>query len=148
MSKSKVLFLCTGNSSRSQMAEGLVKHSLGKRWKAYSAGTDPIGVVHPLAIRAMDELGIDISEQKSKSIDNYQDKKLDLVIIVCDEAAEECPVWLGKGKVIQISFPDPAKATGTMVEQMELFRAVRDDIRRRVFYYLENGRVLIKGEVL
>lgn len=146
MSKSKVLFLCTGNSSRSQMAEGLVKHYLGKKWKAYSAGTNPVGLVHPLAIKVMAELGIDISEYKSKPVDKFQKKKLDLVIIVCDEAAEECPVWLGKGEVVQINFPDPAKATGTMIEQMEMFREVRDDIRRRVLYCLENGRVLIRGD--
>ncbi len=148
MSKSKVLFLCTGNSSRSQMAEGLVKHYLGKKWKPYSAGTHPADKVHPLAIKAMAELGIDISEKKSKSVDKYQKKKFDLVITVCDEAAEECPVWLGKGKVAHISFPDPAKATGTKIQQLSAFQAVRDDIRRRVFYYLANGKVLIPGKAL
>lgn len=148
MSKSKVLFLCTGNSSRSQMAEGLVKHYLGKKWKAYSAGTHPADKVHPLAVKAMAELGIDISEKKSKSVDKYQKKKFDLVITVCDEAAEECPVWLGKGEVAHISFPDPAKATGTKIQQLSAFQAVRDDIRRRVFYYLANGKVLIPGKAV
>ena len=145
MSKKKVLFLCTGNSCRSQMAEGLVKHYLSKEWKAFSAGTDPSGYVHPLAIQAMAELGIDISKQESKSAEKFRRKRLDMVVTVCDDAAENCPVWLGQGEVAHISFPDPAKATGTEEEKRELFRAVRDDIRRRVFYYLANGRVLIPG---
>ncbi len=145
MSKSKVLFLCTGNSCRSQMAEGLVKHYLSKEWKAYSAGTRPSGYVHPLAIKAMAELGIDISKQKSKSTETFRNKNFDLVVTVCDNAAEDCPVWLGQGQIVHISFPDPAEATGTEIEQMEVFRSVRDDIRRRVFYYLANGRVLVPG---
>ena len=145
MSKSKVLFLCTGNSCRSQMAQGLVRHYLSKRWKAYSAGTQPKDSVHPLAIKAMAELGIDISKRKSKRVKKYKDKKFNLVITVCDEAAEECPVWLGSGKVVQISFPDPANARGSEEEQMAVFRAVRDDIGRRVLYYLAKGRVLIPG---
>ena len=145
MSKKKVLFLCTGNSCRSQMAEGLVKHYLSKQWKAFSAGTEPSGYVHPLAIQAMAELGIDISKQKSKSTEKFRRKRLDMVVTVCDDAAENCPIWLGEGEVAHISFPDPAKATGTDEEKMEVFRAVRDDIRRRVFYYLANGRVLIPG---
>ena len=145
MSKKKVLFLCTGNSCRSQMAEGLVKHYLSKEWKAFSAGTEPSGYVHPMAVQAMAELGIDISKQESKSTEKFRRKRLDMVITVCDDAAENCPVWLGEGEVAHISFPDPAKANGTDEEKMEVFRAVRDDIRRRVFYYLANGRVLIPG---
>ena len=146
MSKRKVLFLCTGNSCRSQMAEGLVNHYLGKEWKAYSAGTEPSGYVHPKAIQAMAELDIDISGLKSKLTDRFRDQRLDLVITVCDDAAENCPIWLGEGKVVHISFPDPAKATGTEEEKLEVFRAVRDDIRRRIFHYLANGRVLIEGQ--
>lgn len=145
MSKSKVLFLCTGNSCRSQMAEGLAINYLSKRWKAYSAGTKPKSSVHPMAIKAMSEVGIDISRKKAKRVDKYKKKKFDLVITVCDQADEECPVWLGSGKVVHISFPDPAKAGGTEEEQMAAFRAVRDDISRRVLYYLTNGRVLIPG---
>lgn len=145
MSKKKVLFLCTGNSCRSQMAEGLVKDDLSKKWKAYSAGTEPAGYVHPMAIEAMAELGIDISKNKSKAVDKFRKKKFDLVITVCDDAAENCPVWLGDGEVVHISFPDPAKATGTDEEKMAVFRSVRDDIRRRVYYYLANGVVLVPG---
>jgi arsenate reductase len=145
MSKKKVLFLCTGNSCRSQMAEGFVKNDLSKKWKAYSAGTKPSGYVHPMAIEAMAELGIDISKGKSKSVDEFRKKKFDLVITVCDAAAEDCPVWLGEGRVEHISFPDPADAEGSDEEKMQVFRIVRDDIRRRALYYLTKGRVLVPG---
>lgn len=145
MAKSKVLFLCTGNSCRSQMAEGLVNQYLSKDWKAYSAGTRPSGYVHPMAIVAMAEIGIDISSNLSQSTDEFRSKKFDLVVTVCDNAAEDCPVWLGEGKVAHISFPDPAEATGSDEEKMEIFRSVRDDIRRRVFYFLANGQILSQG---
>lgn len=145
MAKSKVLFLCTGNSCRSQMAEGLVNYYLSKEWKAYSAGTRPSGYVHPMAIEAMAEIGIDISNNRSQSPDEFRSKKFDLVVTVCDNAAEDCPVWLGEGEVAHISFPDPAEATGTDTEKMEIFRSVRDDIRRRVFYFLANGQILSQG---
>ena len=145
MAKSKVLFLCTGNSCRSQMAEGLVNHYLAKEWKAYSAGTRPSGYIHPMAIEAMAEIGIDISSNRSQSTDEFRSKKFDLVVTVCDNAAEDCPVWLGEGKVAHISFPDPAEATGSDEEKMEIFRSVRDDIRRRVFYFLANGQILSQG---
>ena len=147
MSKQRVLFLCTGNSCRSQMAEGLVRHYLKKKWKAFSAGTEPTGEVHPLAIKAMAEIGINISGYKSKPVDVYRKKRFEVVITVCDSAAEACPVWLGDGTVEHIGFPDPAEATGTEEEKMRLFRYVRDDIHRRVFYYLANGRVLFPGVI-
>jgi arsenate reductase len=145
MSKSKVLFLCTGNSCRSQMAEGLVNHYMGKKWKAYSAGTQPTGTVHPLAVKVMAELGIDISRHRSKFADEFLKKRLDLVVTVCDSAAEECPVWLGRGRTEHISFPDPARASGTEDEMLAVFREVRDDIHRRVCYYLAKGQVLTQG---
>jgi len=132
MSKKQVLFLCTGNSARSQMAEGLVNHFLGDCWEAHSAGTQPIGTVHPLAVQAMDELGIDISAQRSKSTDEFRDTDFDLVITVCDDAARNCPVWLGEGKTIHVGFPDPAAATGNEVERAEAFRQVRDGLRQNV----------------
>jgi arsenate reductase (thioredoxin) len=136
--KKKVLFLCTGNSCRSQMAEGLVNGFLGDEWEAFSAGTRPSGYVHPLAIKAVAELGIDLSTGVSKHPDVLRQHSFDVVITVCDNAAEDCPVWLGQGKVTHISFPDPADATGTEEEQMEVFRAVRDDIRVRVLGYLRD----------
>lgn len=147
MSKRRVLFLCTGNSCRSQMAEGLVTHYLKRRWKADSAGTKPGGSVHPLTIRAMAEIGIDISPYKSKPVEEFRNQRFDLVVTVCDDAAENCPIWLAGGRVAHISFPDPAGASGTDEEKMALFRTVRDDIHRRIFYYLSNGRVLAPGTV-
>ena len=139
MRKRKVQFLCTGNSARSQMAEGLVNHFRGERWEAVSAGTKPSGYVHPLSIRALAELGIDISGNRSKPADEYRDAELDLVITVCDGAAKNCPVWLGQGRVVHIPFPDPAAATGSEDEQFSVFRQVRDGIRTRVFEVLDHG---------
>ena len=130
--KKQVLFLCTGNSCRSHMAEGLTNHFLGDDWQAYSAGTEPAGYVHPLAIKALDELGIDISGHSSKTADVLRHITFDLVVTVCDDAAENCPLWLGEGDVRHISFPDPAKATGTDEEKLAVFRQVRDDIREKV----------------
>jgi arsenate reductase len=104
------------------MAEGLVNHYLGDDWNAYSAGTDPSGYVHPLAIGALAELGIDISNHTSKSTESFRDASLDWVVTVCDDAAENCPLWLGQGNTVHIGFPDPAQATGTDDEKMVVFR--------------------------
>ena len=139
MSKKQVLILCTGNSCRSQMAEGLINHFLGDSWQAYSAGTAPSGYVHPLAIKAMAELDIDISDGRSKSTDEFQDAPLDIAITVCGDAAENCPVWLGSGQTVHIGFPDPADATGTEEEKMAVFRQVRDDIKDQVLAYLSQN---------
>ena len=136
MEKKTVLVLCTGNSCRSHMAEGLINHDLGDSWQAYSAGTRPTGYVHPLAIRALAEVGVDISGNVSKSTDAFRDTALDVVVTVCDDAAENCPVWLGSGKRVHIGFPDPADAEGSDEEQMVVFRAVRDAIRSQVVGYL------------
>jgi arsenate reductase len=138
MDKKKVLFLCTGNSCRSHMAEGLTNYYLGKDWQAFSAGTDPTGYVHLLAIKAMAESGIDISSHYSKNADEFRQKDLDLVVTVCDDAAENCPVWLGNGNVIHISFPDPAKASGTDDEKLMIFRRVRDDIHNQIIARLKD----------
>ncbi|MBX3001830.1 MAG: arsenate reductase ArsC [Caldilineaceae bacterium] len=135
-SKKRVLFLCTGNSCRSQMAEGLVNHFLGDRWQAVSAGSQPSGYVHPLSIRVMAELGIDISANRSKSVIEFRNEALDLVITVCDSAAENCPLWLGKEKVVHIGFIDPAEAQGSLEEKLIVFRQVRDQIQQTVLNYL------------
>jgi arsenate reductase len=137
MNKKHVLFLCTGNSCRSQMAEGLVNRFLGETWEARSAGTDPAGYVHPLAVQAMAELGIDISGRRSKPVDEFRGVAFDLVVTVCDDAAEACPMWLGQGRVAHISFPDPARATGTLDERLAAFRRVRDDLRGQILGFLE-----------
>ena len=132
MSTKSVLFVCTGNSCRSQMAEAMVNRFLGDTWDAYSAGTEPAGYVHPLAIEVMAELEIDISGFRSKSVDEFRYVAPDLVITVCDDAAENCPVWLGKGKRVHLGFPDPAKAQGTDEEVLAAFRSVRDAIADQV----------------
>ncbi len=133
--KRKVLFLCTGNSCRSQMAEAIVNARLGDAWEAVSAGTQPAGYVHPLALQVLREIGIE-HQGRSKSADEYRDTPFDLVVTVCDDAAENCPVWLGRGKRVHLGFPDPAKATGSLEEVLAVFRAVRDDIAQRISAYL------------
>ncbi|NTU64554.1 MAG: arsenate reductase ArsC, partial [Chloroflexi bacterium] len=107
----RVLVLCTGNSARSQMAEGFINAQLADRFVAYSAGTRPAGYVHPQAIAALREIGIDISDHRSKSTDEFKGTTFDVVITVCDSAAENCPVWLGQGVRVHIGFPDPAAAS-------------------------------------
>jgi arsenate reductase (thioredoxin) len=129
--KRRVLFLCTGNSCRSQMAEAIVNARLGETWEAVSAGTKPAGYVHPKALAALAEIGI-LHSGRSKFVDEFRGVDFDLVITVCDSAAEECPVWLGKGKRLHHNFPDPAKAEGTDEEVMNVFRAVRDDMEREM----------------
>jgi arsenate reductase len=131
MTKHRVLFLCTHNSARSQMAEGLLRHLAGDRFEVYSAGTEAT-VVRPLAIRAMAELGIDISGQESKTLDRYAGEPFDAVITVCDQANEACPVFLGAKQRLHWTFPDPSQATGTEAEQLTVYRAVRDAIRARI----------------
>jgi len=131
MSKAKVLFLCTGNSCRSQMAEAIVNARWGDAWEAYSAGTQPAGYVHPLAVQVLSEIGIQHAG-RSKSADEYRAVPFDLVVTVCDDAAENCPVWLGKGRRVHVGFPDPAKATGSEDEVLAVFRQVRGDIAARI----------------
>ena len=122
----KVLFLCTGNSCRSQMAEAIVNARLADEWQAVSAGTKPAGYVHPKALEALREIGIQ-HEGRSKRADEFRDVDFDLVVTVCDSAAEECPVWLGKGKKVHHSFPDPA-----LTDNMDDFRKVRDSIELEI----------------
>lgn len=133
-----VLFLCTHNSSRSQMAEGLLRSRGGERFRAFSAGTHP-RAVHPLAIAVMAELGIDISEAAgyhAKSLDAFAGQPFDLVVTVCDEAAEECPFFPGARRQEHWSFPDPSAAGGTEAERLAVFRAVRDAIARQIDEFL------------
>lgn len=118
--KRKVLFLCTGNSCRSPMAEAIVNARLADEWQAFSAGTRPAGYVHPKAIAVLAEIGIP-HQGRSKSVEELRDLDFDLVITVCDSAAEECPIWLGRGKRVHHGYPDPAKS-----DNLEDFRRVRD----------------------
>jgi arsenate reductase len=138
MNMKKVLFLCTGNSCRSQMAEAIVNARLGDSWQAVSAGTKPAGYVHPKALAALAEIGIRHAG-RSKLADEFREVDFDLVVTVCDSAAEECPLWLGPGKRVHHSFPDPAKAEGTDAEVMNVFRTVRDDIEKMMIQLLDQA---------
>jgi arsenate reductase len=129
--KRKVLFLCTGNSCRSHLAEAIVNARLGETWQAVSAGTQPAGYVHPKALQALAEISIE-HHGRSKHADEFRDLPLDLVVTVCDSAAEECPLWLGPGRRVHMGFPDPANAKGTDDETMAVFRAVRDHIAQKI----------------
>lgn len=129
--KQRILFICTHNSARSQMAEGLLKYLGGDRFEAFSAGTEATRV-RPLAIRAMAELGMDITDQSSKTLERYLHEPFDQVITVCDAAAEVCPVFSGAKRQQHWSFPDPSKATGNEEEQLAVYRQVRDAIRSRI----------------
>ncbi len=126
-----VLFLCTGNSCRSQLAEAIVNAKYKEHWKAFSAGTEPAGFVHPLAIQVLSEIGIN-HQGRSKHVDELRQINFDLVVTVCDNAVETCPVWLGPETRIHIGFPDPAKVTGDDEFVMATFRQVRDDILKRI----------------
>ena len=128
----RVLFLCVGNSARSQMAEGWLRHLAGDRFEAASAGTHPTGV-HPLAVEAMREVGIDLSGHRSKSAEEYAGQRFDYVVTVCDPAREACPLFPGAGAMLHWSFDDPAAATGTDRERLAVFRRVRDEIGERVW---------------
>jgi arsenate reductase (thioredoxin) len=127
----RVLFICTHNSARSQMAEGLLSHLGGDRFEVFSAGTEATHV-RPLAILAMAELGINISGQQSKTLDRYLGEPFDDVITVCDAANETCPIFPGAKQRRHWSFEDPSKATGSEDEQLAVYRRVRDEIRARI----------------
>ena len=127
----RVLFLCTGNSCRSQMAEAIVNARYSDEWRAFSAGTRLAGFVHPMAIAVLHEIGIE-KRGESKSVEQFRNDEFDLVITVCDDANEECPVWLGKGKRVHEGFRDPAKAEGTDEERLAAFRQVRDEMLNKI----------------
>jgi arsenate reductase len=132
----RVLFLCTGNSCRSHMAEGWLRHLAGNRYESLSAGAKPSGYVHPLAIKAMAEAGVDISRHRSKSIAEFDGQMLDVLVTVCDNARESCPVFAGAKRTIHHSFDDPAHATGNDEEKLCVFRRVRDEIRAWIEEFL------------
>jgi arsenate reductase (thioredoxin) len=134
----KILILCTGNSARSQMAEGLLKHICGNEFEINSAGTKPSIVRHE-AIKVLDEIGIDISENRSKSVDEFSNQKIDYVLTVCDNAKENCPYFPAQTEFIHHSFDDPAEVSGDEEIRLTAFRKVRDEIGK----YLENDFVKI-----
>jgi len=143
--KLRVLFLCTGNSARSQMAEALVNARMGERWLAFSAGVAPTGRVNPNAIRALEELGIQHAGE-SKHVNQFLDDEFDLVVTVCDDAAEKCPVWVGKGKREHLNFPDPAKVSGTDEEVLRVFRQVLNDISVKIPALLREKERSLRGK--
>src|ERR1700676_664815 len=128
MEKKRVLILCTGNSARSQMAEGLLRHDAGERFEVESAGTKP-SFVRPEAIAVMRELGIDISGHRSKSVNEFDGQKFDYVVTVCDSARESCPVFFGGAERLHHSFEDPTALDGSKEERLNLFRRVRNELR-------------------
>ncbi len=136
--KKKVLILCTGNSARSQMAEGLLKHIAKNEYEINSAGTKP-SIVRPEAIKALAEIGIDISENRSKSAEEFANEEIDYILTVCDNAKENCPYFPAKTKLIHHSFEDPAEVEGDEETRLNAFRKVRDEIRE----YFENDFVKI-----
>ena len=135
--KLRVLILCTGNSARSQIAEGLLRHIGGTRFEAFSAGTKPVGV-NPLAIEAMREIGIDISTQRSKSVAEFAGQEFATVVSVCDNAAEQCPIFPGAPQRVHWSLPDPAAVSGTEEEKLGAFRRVRNELERRILSFVNS----------
>ena len=131
----RVLFICTRNSSRSQMAEALVNHDLAGKFEAFSAGTEP-SFVNPLAIAVMKELGIDISRHRSKGLDEFSAQKFDYVITLCSQADEACPVFFRGTRKMHMGFQDPTATNGG--ERIETFREIRDQIRERIVGFLSN----------
>ncbi len=138
--KPTILILCTGNSCRSHLAEGILRAALGDRANVQSAGSKPAGYVHPLAIKAMTEIGIDISGHRSKHLDEFLTQPVHTVITVCGNADQACPVFPGQVNRHHWPFDDPAHAPGSEAEQMEVFRRVRDEIRRVFGAYAEGWR--------
>lgn len=134
--KKRVLFLCTHNSCRSQMAEGLVNHLFGNRFQAFSAGTEATRV-NPLAARVLLELGIDISSHRSKTLDEFAGQPFDYVITLCGDANEKCPLFFGGVERVHIGFDDPSRLPGSVDEVLPEYRRVRDEIRLRLTQFLE-----------
>lgn len=134
--KKKVLFLCTGNSCRSQIAEGFLRHLASEDFEAFSAGTKP-SRLNPLAVKVMEEKGVDISGQYSQSIDEFLNESLDYIITVCDHAKETCPVFPGTAERIHWSFRDPADAKGSEEEKMTVFREIRDSIEKNIENFIK-----------
>ena len=140
--KLKVLFLCTANAARSQMAAGIVKHDFGDRIETWSAGTDPKGVSR-LAVMVLDEIGIDISGETSEHVNKYTDMIFDYVITLCDDANENCPLFFGGVNRLHMGFPDPPHSNDPTPENLRKFREVRDQIRTEMKGFF--SRVLAKG---
>ncbi len=145
--KPAVLILCTGNSCRSHLAEGLLRSAASDLFEVHSAGSKPAGYVHPLAIRAMQEIGIDISTHRSKSMNEFLTTPLETVITVCGKADQACPIFPGQVNRHHWPFDDPAHATGTEEEQLAVFRRVRNEIRIKLDAYVAGRRDVLKAKL-
>lgn len=143
--KPLVLILCTGNSCRSQLAEGVLRATAGDLFEVASAGSKPSGTVHPLAVQAMSEIGFDITSHRSKSMNEFLDRPVETVITVCGVADQACPIFPGQVNRHHWPFDDPAHATGTDEEKLAVFRRVRDEIRRRFEAYAAGRRDAAKA---
>jgi arsenate reductase len=139
MDKEKVLFLCTNNSIRSQIAEGLLNTILGSKYIAFSAGINPT-IINPYAVEVMKEIGIDLSKQYSKVIDDFKGENFDIIVTVCDNAKEACPFFPGK-KIIHKSFEDPAQYSGSIEDTLEIFRKTRDEIKKWIIGTFNNEKI-------
>lgn len=139
MAQKRTLFLCTGNSCRSQMAEGFLRYMAGDKFEVFSAGVKPTQV-NPLAIQVMAEVDIDISKHRSKSATEFIGQQFDYVITVCDNANKTCPIFPGKYEKIHWDIKDPAEAQGSEAERMVVFRAIRDEIRQKIEKWIKNRR--------
>lgn len=131
MGKNRVLFMCIGNTCRSQIAEAIVNTKFSEKWEAFSGGSQPGESVNPKAIKVLAEMGIE-HHGRPKSIDEYHGQAFDLVVTLCGEAENECPVWLGRGRQMHVPFPDPAMATGSEEEKLAVYRSVRDAISQEI----------------
>lgn len=143
MGKPKILFLCTGNSARSQMAEGYLRHVAGDRFEAMCAGIEPKGL-NALAVEVMHEIGVDISHQQSKDVVSLLGQNMPYVVTVCDNAKERCPIFSGAWKFLHRSFEDQAAATGTHDEKLSVFRRIRDEIVQRIDHEFAEGNITQK----
>jgi arsenate reductase len=137
--KNKILILCTGNSCRSQMAQAIINSARGEAWEAVSAGTKPADRVNPKALQVLGEIGIHTQGSKPRHLSEYLGERFDLVVTVCDDAAENCPVWPGQGKRVHLGFPDPADAVGTEDEVLSVFREVRDSIHQKLLALVDSA---------
>ena len=144
--KQRVLFLCTGNSARSQMAEGLLRHMAGDVFEAFSAGTHPVGL-NPGAVEAMKDIGVDISRQRSKHVAEFLSGRFDYVITVCDRAKESCPIFPDAGALLHWSFTDPAAVEGTEAEREKVFHRVRDEIQGQIRTFIDGQTHEEKGSM-
>jgi arsenate reductase len=136
--KKRILFLCTHNSCRSQMAEGLINHFLGDRYQAFSAGTEATRV-NPLAARVMAEIGIDLAKHRSKTMDEFVSETFDYVITLCSDANEKCPLFFGGVQRVHLGFDDPSRLPGSDDEVLPEYRRVRDEIRKQLTDFLSGG---------